>query len=380
MIHSNPVLVADGMLTVDRKFHTGMLNYAEHLKYRIITVNPLARASGQIMDGVTVPLVKLPYAVEPVQCDLRMNLEGSEVKRLRQVIAGSALVYGNGFGAAKIARELAVPYIPMIEYDLQTQITVTTAGVRNLAKRAVRTARCLLDYTTVQLSDISRAHSVHCNGYPIFDVASRYNPNTLLYLDSRMSRDMIISDEELRQRCYNRPGRPLRLLYSGRYERMKGADDAVMVALACFQQGLDIEMHCYGQGSLKPSMLKLASARADRIHIHDAVPYPQLVQIARTFDLFVCCHIQNDPSCTYLESIGAGLPIAGYANKMWLGLLKASGAGVASPLHRHRMLAALIRDSLGQLSEMSHRAVAFARAHNFEREFARRIAALNDAI
>ena len=93
---------------------------------------------------------------------------------------------------------------------------------------------------------------------------------------------------------------------------MKGAVDAVKTAVAALERGLDIEMHYYGQGSQFDDMQRIANAHGrSRVHVHNAVPYAELVRRSRKFDAFVCCHVQNDPSCTYIESMGAGLPIAG---------------------------------------------------------------------
>src|ERR1700722_10242190 len=122
-------------------------------------------------------------------------------------------------------------------------------------------------------------------------------------------------------------------------------------------------------------------ATDSRMHIHDAIPYPDLVKLSRTFDLFVCCHIQSDPSCTYLESFGAGLPIVGYYNRMWRGLLKASGAGYASPMGKPTKvvddIAKLI--TARELDELSARALEFAKRHTFELEFQKRVDPLNAA-
>jgi hypothetical protein len=126
-------------------------------------------------------------------------------------------------------------------------------------------------------------------------------------------------------------------------------------------------------------MIKLAEGSS--IKVHDAIPYPELAKISRTFDAFVCCHIQSDPSCTYLESLGAGLPIVGYENKMWRGVLNASGAGYASPMHLPERvadgIAALSRPA--QFRSLSEKALAFAKGHTFEREYQKRIDAINSA-
>jgi glycosyltransferase involved in cell wall biosynthesis len=288
-------------------------------------------------------------------------------------------------GAPKLALALGVPYILVVEYDLRTHIVATTSETTNPLRRASRTARRAWRYFTVDIPEMRRAHSLHCNGYPVYEAAAPHNANRLLYLDSRMSEDMLISPDQLTARLASRTGRPLRLLYSGMYERMKGADDVIRVGLECLRRGLDIEMHCYGEGTLRTDMEALAAtaARPGRIRINEAVPYPELVKIVREFDIFVCCHIQNDPSCTYLESLGAGLPIVGYQNRMWDGLCRHSGAGLLSHLGQPASVAddiQLLASDHEMLAAMSVNALTFARKHCYEREFARRIDALNAAL
>jgi glycosyltransferase involved in cell wall biosynthesis len=223
---------------------------------------------------------------------------------------------------------------------------------------------------------------VHCDGYPIFEESKRINPDCLLYLDSRMSSDLIISQDDLERRLAERKGRPFRLLFSGRFEPIKGAADVVRVGLACLKQGLDIEMDCYGQGSLRPEIDRLvANASASgKIHIHNPVTYPQLVELSRGFDAFVCCHTQNDPSATYLEAFGSGLPIVGYGNRMWKALSEESRVGFWSPLYQPDRVADDIRKLAADgpmLATMSRRARQFALDHEFEKEFDLRIADLN---
>jgi glycosyltransferase involved in cell wall biosynthesis len=383
MVHLNGARIHDGVFKVDRKFHSGMLAYAERIRAPLVTVNPEAGDDGT-MDLIEVPVSQLPYRVVTFKIDRARRPLQAESPRIRHEIEQAQLVYGNGFGTAEIARRAGVPYILILEYDLKTHITVNTGGVRNPIRRAIRAGKTAWDYRFRSVPEMRRAHSLHCNGYPIYDATRSYNPHSLLYLDSRMSRDMIMPRRQLDDRLATRAGRPMRLLFSGRYERMKGTDDAVRAAVECVRRGLDIEMHFYGQGSLRPEMERIAGeVSAGRIRIHDAVPYTELVTISRTFDLFVCCHIQNDPSCTYLESFGAGLPIVGYDNRMWRRLSETSGAGSVAAMGRSDQVAddvqRLMSDHMS-LADMSHKALAFAQTHSYEREFGKRIDALNEAI
>ena len=281
-----------------------------------------------------------------------------------------------------MARDVGVPYVLMIEYDLSSRISVCTTQVSSLTRKAIRTARCVWQHLNDHVPDVRGARRVHCNGYPIFEESKRINPECLLYLDSRMSADLIISEGALERRLAEREGRPLRLLFSGRFERIKGAADVVRVGLACLKRGLDIEMHCYGQGYLRPEMDRLVAdaAASGKLHVHNPVTYPQLVELSRDFDLFVCCHIQNDPSTSYLEAFGSGLPIVGYGNQMWRRLNEESGVGFHSPMHQPDGVADDIQRLAldgSTLATMSRRARQFALDHAFEKVWQLRIEDLN---
>src|SRR5690606_34570637 len=91
-------------------------------------------------------------------------------------------------------------------------------------------------------------------------------------------------------------------------------------------------------------------------------------------DVFLSCHRQGDPSCTYLESMGCGTPIVGYDNEMWRELSVASGGGWTVRMGDVdaivRRLASLTTEDI--LSAGAS-ALAFAKAHDFDQEFRRRM-------
>jgi glycosyltransferase involved in cell wall biosynthesis len=383
MIHANRARLESGVLRVDRKFHVGMLEYARKIRAPLLTVNPESiPVMPEVMDMVDVPSNEIPYGVMLLKTDAAMRLVPESAKRLHDQIARSVLIYGGGFGAEKMARDLGVPYILMLEYDLSSTISDTTNQVSSVVRKASRTAKCLWQHFKHHVPDVRGARRVHCNGYPVLEESKRINPDCLLYLDSRMPSDLVISQDALERRLAARKGRPLRLLFSGRFELIKGAADVVRVGLACLKRGLDIEMHCYGKGSLRPEIDRLVAdaSASSKIHVHDPVTYPQLVELSKGFDLFACCHIQNDPSASYLEAFGSGLPIVGYGNRMWRRMSEVSQVGFWSPLHQlDRVaddIAKLISDG-SMLATMSRRARQFALDHAFEKEFHLRIEDLN---
>ena len=383
MIHANRARLDNGVFWVDRKFHVGMLEYARKIRAPLLTVNPESTPGmPDPMDMVQVPRDEVPYGVMTLKTDGGMRLLPEESKRLHDQIARSTLVYGGGLGGAKMARDLGVPYVLILEYDLFSKISVSTTQTRAMARKAVRAAKFVWHHFTVHVPEVRGARRVHCNGYPVFEESKRFNPECMLYLDSRISADLIIPEDALERRLAERKGRPLRLLFSGRYELIKGACDVVRVGVACLKRGLDIEMHCYGQGNCRPEMDRLiANASASgKIEVHNSVTYPQLVEISRAFDVCVCCNIQNDPSCSYLEAFGSGLPIVGYGNRMWRRLNEESRVGCWSPLHQPERVADDIQNLISNgsmLATMSRRARQFALDHAFEKEFALRIDDLN---
>jgi colanic acid/amylovoran biosynthesis glycosyltransferase len=381
IVSGNPVWLRGGRYTADRKFLDGFLNYASHLDAPLLAVNALA-SEDEVppMDVVTHDVGALPYRVLGLALDRRGRTLPESTAHLHEAIAGSALVYGWPYRSYAIARMLNVPHVAWLENDLSTQMDLVRLDSPNRLRGAVRALRVASTYFREVATCLRSSRAVHCNGYPAARAAARYNGDCLMYLDSRMSAGMVIGEDALERRLASRAGRSLRLIFSGRYEAIKGADHAVRVALECLRRGYDVQMDCYGQGALAEAMRGEAAVAADRVRVHDAISYPELVRRANEADLFVCCHVQSDPSCTYLESMGSGLPIAGYPNRMWSAMEQASKAGAVSA----RRVPADLADVIGQwiadpaaLAAASRRARGFALEHCFEVEFRLRTDSLN---
>jgi colanic acid/amylovoran biosynthesis glycosyltransferase len=386
IVNNNPVVVEGGWLTVDRKFHEGFLNYVSRIRAPLLSVHPLGHDKGSVMDPVTLDMADLPYRVVGLHAgDPNLNPAPQETARLHDAVSQSALVYGYGYGVHEVARALGVPYVACLEYDLGTQLDIARLGAPDHLRAAVRVARTAAQYYRRMVPAMRSSCAIHVNGYPMAREAAKVQPNCLMYLDSRMRAEMVVTADVLEARLATRAGRPLRLMYSGRYERMKGADDAVQVALACIARGLDVEMDCYGQGSLAQPMRDAVAAAGQgaKVRVHDAVPFSELVKAANKADVFICCHLQSDPSCTYLESMGSGLAIAGYANRMWTQMCAQSGAGAVAASRTPAAVADIVQGWLREpeaLAVASRHARTFAQAHSFEAEFARRTDALNDLL
>ncbi len=383
LFHANPARLQDGRFLVDRKFHTGMQEYRRQLDCPLLTIHPELPAGREatVMDLVSLPESELGYRVITTQVDEAGHVLPADREKVRAAVIASRLIYGGRTEALRLAQLHSVPIIGVLEYNLKTTMVFASSGVEGALRRAKKRAGALRYYMREVFPIMRHAALLHCNGYPIFEESARFNRHRLLYLDSRMGGDMVIPEETLRARLADRKRRKPRLIFSGRFEPAKGALDAVRVGIECLRAGLEFEMHLYGQGSQRAKMDRLVERHdAGRsVFLHAPVPYPELMELSRGFDVFVCCHVQDDPSCTYLETLGCGLPIAGYGNAMWRSMNRHAKSGIVTPLGKPAALATALRRLLGDPAELdtfSLDARRFALEHTFEREFALRTQSL----
>jgi glycosyltransferase involved in cell wall biosynthesis len=166
---------------------------------------------------------------------------------------------------------------------------------------------------------------------------------------------------------------------------MKGADDLVRVAKLLRQSGLPFHLSIFGDGDLKSSM----TAEIEREGLNKCVTLEGVLdfhaglmpRVRETVDLFVCCHRQGDPSCTYLETLSAGVPIVGYANEAFAGLARFGKFGWTVPLGNSALLAqeiSRLAQSRAELTAAAEAAISFARQHTFAATFQRRVAHLRE--
>jgi colanic acid/amylovoran biosynthesis glycosyltransferase len=181
-------------------------------------------------------------------------------------------------------------------------------------------------------------------------------------------------------------GRP-HLLFSGRLHAIKGAHHLVPMALALQQAGVDFELSIAGDGPLRSDIEAQIHARGlqARVRCLGVLPFETglMPLLRQDIDLFVCPHLQGDPSCTYIETLSGGVPIAGYDNEAWRGLWQRCKAGTISarntPAGLARTVAALVHDTAA-LQALAQRAREFASHHLFEHEFATRVAHLRQTM
>lgn len=364
-------------LYFDRKFHDGVMAYCAcwpgsfRLAIRLATTAPPQFGLVQFNTDA------FPAQVEVLRPDEMIglgNLTGVDI----------VLASGDSFEdlhVAALCRQHGIKCIYGIEYTLQTRFQIAAISAANLWRK-MKTMVWLMLQERKRLLAFRQSDGLQANGVPAFDAYARLAPNTLLYFDTRNTAAMGITDSELTAKLdYLDKNAPLRLGFSGRLIRMKGADHLVEIAHQLQKCQVSFSFDIFGSGDLLSDMQAKIDTYGlnNSVRLRGAVDYAtELVPFMKAnVDLFVCCHRQSDPSCTYLETYACGVPIVGYNNKAHQGILSHYDVGWSVAMNNVTGCADLIArlaEERNEIKDKVVKAARFARDHTCETMFQRRIA------
>lgn len=374
VISSAPATMVDDRPFLDRKFVDGMRFYCEAWEGQTSCILN--------MRGDVFPFGQT-YAADQLPFDVTILPEGREIAA--SDLAGHDIVLGSGddhqyLHLADICSRTGQKLVFIIEYIVETRRQIIFLDRTRSLPRKIYALLWMLRQEHRRRRAFRLADGIQANGYPAMQAYGPMNPNTVMYLDNRVGEQLLATEAEMaaRERRLT-AGAPLRLVHSGRLEPMKGSHDLIPIARRLARGGIDFELNIFGAGSLEPE-IREGIARHDlqgRVVLNGVVDFEtELVPFAReNADIYLSCHRQSDPSCTYIESMGCGLAVAGYSNRMWSALCSASGAGWAVPLGNADALADAIAQAARDrqaLAACCEAARSFAGAHSFEREFRKR--------
>ncbi len=379
----NAELRSDGRVNITGKFHTGVEAFASRWDGSVRVIMEPREGGTENLDDTLVDPHELEWALEV------LPFAGPDFER-RMAEAGVVLG-GLGHrqnGLAEKARELGVPFATTSEYTLKTRRQIAEAddpgGLLGTLK-TLRRKQWEAGQERANLRTVRAAAGVQCNGTPTHEAYAPENPNTLLFFDTRTRDADVLSDEALEARLGRvMAGEPLKLAFTGRLDPMKGARHLPAVAAALRSRGVPFTMSVCGDGRDAERMRTEIAEHGlgDQVTMLGVLDFQnELVPFVKEeVDLFVCPHLQGDPSCTYLETMAAGVPIAGFANEAWAGILDRVPAGWRAPLGDTDALATRIAEAHEQraiLAERTRAALTFAREHTYEKSFDRRVAHLS---
>lgn len=372
---------ANGGLLLTQKYLDGAAAYARAWPGPVTSLFRPSKATSWDMDVVEIEPGNYSgdgHAVE---------MFPSDSLALAARLANAALVFPflapSEQDTLAICRRLQVPVVFGTEYSAATERQIIDSETRNPLLRW-RRKHWSAKAERSRLQMLRHAAGVQCSGTPTYDVYRHHNGNPLLFFDNRVPLADVLADHEILLKAQAmQTSMPLRLIFGGRLIAMKGVMDLPEVAAELQRLGVDFQLDIYGQGNLEPQLRKriLDLDLQSRVHLRGVLDFKAgwLPQLRQHADLFLCCHPQGDPSSTYPEVMSCGVPIIGYDNEAFAGIVRESRCGWTSPIGNPHALArrlAQLADHRDVLAAAARQAVEFAREHAFERTFARRSAHL----
>lgn len=364
---------ADGQVSLTRKFLEGMAQYAQRWNG---PVRVIAREGGDDgLDVVSVRPEELPFELRVMDFD-----HPAMVEQFRDVAVVLGALHHDQLPLADRCIERDVPVVLIAEQSVRTRWQITCAETSNALLRLRRGwwNRGLEKRFRALLPRIA---GVQCNGTPTFDDYQSINRHPLLFFDSRVTGSMLVDESTLKLRTDELlAGGPLRLVFSGRLVAIKGVDHLPAVAEHLRKLGVKFTLDICGGGNLHGPLAAEIQRRGlnDFVKLRGVLDFETelLPWVGRNADLFVCCHRQGDPSCTYLETMSCGVPIAGYDNEAFAGLVAHCKVGWPTPMDDPAALAQKIaqldRDR-PQLAGSARASLKFAAGQTFESTMRKRV-------
>ncbi|MEY8197697.1 MAG: glycosyltransferase [Colwellia sp.] len=380
IIPSAPIWKVGDKFFFDRKFYDGIIFYCNTWNGGVQLILRLAECSppefGLVLFDEDIFPAKLTVVVGH-ELLTEMHIRNADI------ILASGDNYKN-LGLSAIAKKSAIRCVYSIENILKTRFQII-----NMAN--VSYWQKLKSFVWVALNEFKRREAfklsdgIQANGVPAYDAYNKLSENTLLYFDSRNSADAHITESELNARLLTLDNNaPLRLGFSGRLIAMKGVSHLIEMAMVLKNKKINFTLDIFGGGELAPFLGKkikeyqleeLVTLRGNVNFSTELIPF-----VKTSLDLFVCCHRQSDPSCTYLETYACGVPIIGYANQAHQGILDRFDVGWSVAVDNVNELADKVVYLNRHREEIKRKAInakKFSSEHTFEQTFSRCIEQCN---
>lgn len=351
----------DGHILIPEKTTSGLESYLEHWDGPVeLVVRGAPVDEGFGLGAKWRDPLRLPTPVRLIEDVTEINALCGE----RVVLLPHHPEYAKSVRSAHtmvLASEL--PAVEVLKADLLgVTDAATQVRVRLGAVRRERTLRQMVTAST----------GLQCNGWPSWDAYARFSSSPIRYYDTRLTATHAAMN---RPRADLAAGFPLRLAFSGRLFVNKGPRYALKLSDALSLRGLDHELLVIGDG---PDKAALEAAASRKVRFVDQMDFdPAWVKLMlEGVDIGILPHMQGDPSGTYLEMAGLGVPILGFRNSALRGLEKNDHIGWTCAFEDVEALADRVEWLVGNADEwrtQSQRGREFMGRHHFEAEFVRRV-------
>lgn len=373
LIHLPASLYRRGdVFLMDDQACNGLRLWAEHFQHVIV----LAVVSDGTPPASWVPLdrigpsreriefVHLPDAWRP---DHFLMALGKGRRRIRDALVRADYIGttlgGASFGdwGAVIAREAVKLGLPFYVWTDRVEPDVARRLARDAPLR--RKLRNWVEYPFMQRMEkalIGKAALGLFHGRETFDAYARYSPNAQHVHDIHIRKSDHIDASALAEK-QARNG-PLRVVYAGRADPMKGTHDWLDVLEHLANAGVEFQAEWLGDGPDLPDMQARVGSGplAGRVALRGFVSdRGQLLAALRQADILLFCHLTPESPRVLIEALASGCPLVGYESAYPADLIAGHGGGVLTPIGKPRALAdavAALAEDRARLSNLIGRA------------------------
>lgn len=331
----------DGALLLDDQACRGLALWAQNFAHVTATM-PLATGApppnwvpldriGPDRDRVT--LVPLPAAWRPDQFLRALGpgraVIGEQIGRADFLSFAIGGLFGDwGAVAGLLAHRMGRPFAVWTD-RVESQVVARAARDPGPWRARLRARLTHRPMAALERAVIRRAALGLFHGRETFDHYARYSSNPHVVHDVAVGAHARISTAALTAKQADTHG-PLRIVYAGRAEAMKGPLDWIAALQGLAALGVAFRATWLGDGSLLPAM----RARVDAAGLAGQIALPGFVNDRAALmaaltgaQVFAFCHKTPESPRCLIEALMAGTPIIGYGGAFAADLIAAHGGG-----------------------------------------------------
>lgn len=339
----------EGKLYLEDQARNGLRLWAENFDLLTVmmpvTDAPMPKSWGPLelvgpaLERITV--VPLPMAYRP---DRFLRQLPAVRRQIRDLIAQAdyiSFAIGGIFGdwgsvACHEAWKMGRPYGIWTD-RVESQVTRRLIGQGNWRRR-LQARLYHRPMAWLERHLIRRAHVGFFHGGETFNTYAPFSRNPHLVHDIHLSKadhiDPVALDAKVEAAATG--SRPLKIVYVGRADPMKGPLDWLEVLDSVHRAGVDFEAQWLGDGTELDTLraqifekglenrIKAPGFTSDRAAILAAL---------RAADIFLFCHKTPESPRCLIEALASGTPIVGYDGAFARDLISGNGGGVLAPLN-----------------------------------------------
>ncbi len=382
IIPSVGVWIDENVVKFDRKFYDGMLQYVKEWKG---TVSCILHKSNETLPSfgiVSKTKKEIPFQLIILSDNEKIGY--NHIKNTSIILAS-----GDSFDQLHISRlskRNNIKCVYSIENTPKARFQIIDFEKISPVIR-LRRKFFLWNVERKRKTAFKNADGIQANGMGAYNQYNKFK-NCMLYFDTRVNTDIIISNEKLNERLQALTNnKPIRLAFSGRLIKIKGVDHLIELAGLLKDRKINFKMTIYGTGELDGEIAdKINDMQlTNEVNMAGVLDfYSELIpEIKEKVDLYVILHRQGDPSCTYLETLACGIPIVGYENEAFSGLLERGDVGWGKKIDDIHGIADVIEylnNNRDEIKKKSISSMNFSRSHDFEKTFKKRIEHLSQLL